>query len=69
VKHQFLAYNVIKQLSLEILYEYSKELGADALITGHYVNSIHNDGISEMYRAKDHERDQSYFYSIPAEIN
>jgi len=43
------------------LYEYSKELGADALITGHYVNSIHNDGISEMYRAKDHERDQSYF--------
>ncbi len=43
------------------LYEYSKELGADALITGHYVNSTHNDGISEMYRAKDHERDQSYF--------
>ncbi len=43
------------------LYKYSKELGADALITGHYVNSIHNDGISEMYRAKDHERDQSYF--------
>ena len=43
------------------LYEYSKELGADALITGHYVNSVHKDGISEMYRAKDHERDQSYF--------
>ena len=43
------------------LYEYSKELGAEALITGHYVNSIHNNGISEMYRAKDHERDQSYF--------
>jgi len=43
------------------LYEYSKELGADALITGHYVNSTHNNGISEMYRAKDHEKDQSYF--------
>ena len=43
------------------LYEYSKELGTDALITGHYVNSIHKDGISEMYRAKDLERDQSYF--------
>ena len=43
------------------LYEYSKELGADVLITGHYVNTIHNNGISEMYRAKDHERDQSYF--------
>jgi tRNA-specific 2-thiouridylase len=43
------------------LYEYSKELGADTLITGHYVNSIQNNGISEMYRAKDSERDQSYF--------
>ena len=43
------------------LYEYSKELGADALITGHYVNSTYKNGISEMYRAKDHERDQSYF--------
>ena len=30
------------------LYEYSKELGTDALITGHYVYSTHNDGISEM---------------------
>ena len=43
------------------LYEFSKELGVDALITGHYVNSIHNNGISEMYRAKDLEKDQSYF--------
>ena len=43
------------------LYEYSKELGADALITGHYVKSTHKNGISEMYRAKDQERDQSYF--------
>ena len=43
------------------LYEYSKELKADALITGHYVNSTYNNGISEMYRAKDHDRDQSYF--------
>ena len=43
------------------LYEYSKKLEADVLITGHYVNTIHNNGISEMYRAKDHERDQSYF--------
>ena len=43
------------------LFEYSKELGADVLITGHYVNCTYNNGISEMYRAKDHERDQSYF--------
>ena len=43
------------------LYEYSKELKADTLVTGHYVNILHKNGISEMYRAKDLERDQSYF--------
>ncbi len=43
------------------LYKYSQELGADALVTGHYVKSMHSNGISEMYRAKDQERDQSYF--------
>ena len=52
------------------LYEYSKELGADALITGHYVNSIHNDGISEMYRCKKTMKEiKVIFYSIRAEIN
>jgi len=43
------------------LYGFSKELGADALITGHYVKSIYSNGISEMYRARDLDRDQSYF--------
>ncbi len=43
------------------LYKFSRELGASALITGHYVNSVQTNGISEMYRAKDHKRDQSYF--------
>ena len=43
------------------LYLYSKELGADALITGHYVDRVDNNGVVEMYRAKDLEKDQSYF--------
>tara|TARA_B100001179_G_scaffold228175_1_gene211852 strand:- start:167 stop:1270 length:1104 start_codon:yes stop_codon:yes gene_type:complete len=43
------------------LYKFSKEIGADALITGHYVNCFHIDGISQMYRAKDKGKDQSYF--------
>ena len=43
------------------LYKFSRKIGADALITGHYVNCFHIDGVSEMYRAKDHEKDQSYF--------
>ena len=43
------------------LYDVAKDLKADALVTGHYVKSINNNGISEMYRAVDHARDQSYF--------
>ena len=43
------------------LYAYSQELNADALVTGHYVNRIQNNGNAEMYRASDLTRDQSYF--------
>ena len=43
------------------LYSYAKELKADALVTGHYVNRIKNNGQAEMYRASDLTRDQSYF--------
>ena len=43
------------------LYSYAKELKADALITGHYVNRIQNNGKAEMYRANDLTKDQSYF--------
>ena len=43
------------------LFDVAKELKADALVTGHYVKSFNNNGVSEMYRAVDHARDQSYF--------
>ena len=43
------------------LFKYAKDLKADALITGHYVSRIQNNGHASMYRAKDHKRDQSYF--------
>ena len=43
------------------LYSYAKELKADALVTGHYVNRIKNNGNADMYRATDLTRDQSYF--------
>ena len=43
------------------LYFYAKELKADALITGHYVNRIQHNGEVGMYRAADLQRDQSYF--------
>ena len=43
------------------LFKYAKELKADALITGHYVSRIQINGHANMYRAKDQNRDQSYF--------
>ena len=43
------------------LLEVSKELKADALITGHYVKSITSGSETNMYRAVDENRDQSYF--------
>ena len=43
------------------LFEVSKDLKADALITGHYVKSVISDNQINMYRAIDENRDQSYF--------
>ncbi len=43
------------------LFKYARELKADALVTGHYVSRIQKNGHANMYRAKDQNRDQSYF--------
>ena len=43
------------------LYQEAKKIKADALITGHYVKSITSNNITDMYRANDTNRDQSYF--------
>jgi len=43
------------------LFEVSKDLKADALVTGHYVKSITKNKTTNMYRAIDENRDQSYF--------
>jgi tRNA-specific 2-thiouridylase len=43
------------------LFKYAKDLRADALVTGHYVSRIQKNGHANMYRAKDRNRDQSYF--------
>ena len=43
------------------LNSFAKDLNADALVTGHYVNRVQNNGNAEMYRATDLTKDQSYF--------
>jgi tRNA-specific 2-thiouridylase len=39
----------------------AKDLGADALATGHYVQRVQQDGGAAMFQAADPDRDQSYF--------
>ena len=43
------------------LFKYAKDLNADALVTGHYISRVQKNGHANMYRAKDQNRDQSYF--------
>ena len=43
------------------LFQEAKKLNADALVTGHYVKSVTKNNITNMYRANDVNRDQSYF--------
>ncbi len=39
----------------------ARDLGAEALATGHYIQRVEGEGGAELHRAVDHERDQSYF--------
>ncbi len=50
-----------KTVKFKDLFEVSKDLKADALITGHYVKSITSNNETNMYQAIDQNRDQSYF--------
>ena len=50
-----------KTVKFNDLFEEAKNLNADALVTGHYVKSITKNNKTEMYRAIDENRDQSYF--------
>ena len=50
-----------KTVKFNDLFEESKNLNADALITGHYVKSLTKNNTTNMYRAVDENRDQSYF--------
>ncbi len=50
-----------KTVKFNDLFQEAKKLNADALVTGHYVKSVTSNNKTEMYRAVDENRDQSYF--------
>lgn len=39
----------------------ARDLGADCMATGHYIQRVMNNGKAELHRAIDHGKDQSYF--------
>lgn len=41
--------------------EYAKQLGADFIATGHYCGVSHENGIHRLLKAKDSNKDQTYF--------
>src|SRR3954468_9167189 len=50
------------------LIAFARELGADCLATGHYVQRMVSDGRTELHKGADPRRDQSYFlYGTTAE--
>ncbi len=50
-----------QRIKFEDLLRTARELGADALATGHYVERKQESGGPALYRATDRGRDQSYF--------
>ena len=50
-----------ERVKFDDLFNVAKDLDADALVTGHYISSQRGGKGREMYRAKDIDRDQSYF--------
>ena len=50
-----------QRIKFEDLLGIARDLGADALATGHYVRRVADGGRIELHRAADARRDQSYF--------
>ncbi len=49
------------QIKFADLLETARDLGADVLATGHYIRRLDIDGVPSLCRARDADRDQSYF--------
>lgn len=50
-----------QKIKFKDMLDTARDLGADAMATGHYISSRLGDDGWELVRAKDHDRDQSYF--------
>jgi tRNA-specific 2-thiouridylase len=49
-----------RNIKFGAMWDWAKSQGADYLATGHYVRIRERDGLYELLRAQDHQKDQSY---------
>ena len=57
-----------REIKFGVFRDYAKRLGGDLLATGHYARVLHRDGRVELHKAKDSNKDQSYFlHAVSAE--
>ena len=58
-----------REIKFKVFYDKAMSLGADYLATGHYCRKISKDGLSQLGRGVDNNKDQSYFlYTIKSSI-
>lgn len=50
-----------KEIKFKVFYDYAKNLGADFIATGHYAKILYKDNSYGLYKAKDRNKDQTYF--------
>ncbi len=50
-----------REIKFGTFLEYAKRLGGDMIATGHYARTATNKGVTHLLKAKDLEKDQSYF--------
>ena len=50
-----------KEIKFKAFLNFARQLGADRLATGHYAQLEKRDGLSALLRAKDENKDQTYF--------
>lgn len=54
-----------KEIKFKAFFDYAMELGADYIATGHYAQCKHKEGMAELHKSRDRNKDQSYFlYAI-----
>jgi len=50
-----------KEIKFKYFLEHALDLGADFIATGHYARRVDKDGETQLFQAKDYQKDQTYF--------